>query len=384
MIQKNTGSQFVLGFQYFIYFGVMGIFLPYFNLYCYHLGFSGFEIGLLSAVRTLVIVAFSFVWGVVSDQFSIRKPIYILCNVLSAALWALFMFTTDFKAMLAITIAYAIFYGPIIAFLETFTMELLGKDGNNKKKYGNIRVWGSLNFIMVVVILGKLTDSLHVEIIIPLILAGSLIQAFFSLWVPAGTRTGVGSFFKNIGNLLNIRMGVFLISSFLMLASHGTYYGFFSIHLEKLGYDNTFIGLAWGLASISEIFIMLRSDVIFNRFSIKNVLVFSFCVAVIRWFILFAAVSPTMILFAQVLHAVTYGTFHIACILYMDELTTKETKTFGQVTNNAVSYGLGMMTGFVINGIYFEKFGALLFAMSAIMALAGGALVMSTPKARGD
>jgi len=37
--------KFVLGSQYFLYFGVMGIFLPYFNLYCYHLDFrqTGFR-----------------------------------------------------------------------------------------------------------------------------------------------------------------------------------------------------------------------------------------------------------------------------------------------------------------------------------------------------
>ena len=79
-----------------------------------------------------------------------------------------------------------------------------------------------------------------------------------------------------------------------------------------------------------------------------------------------------MIFFAQILHAFTYGAFHIACILYMDELSSKETKTFGQVANNAVSYGLGMMAGFMFNGYFFETFGSRLYIASAIMALSGG------------
>ena len=50
--QYRYAIMLVIGSQYFLYFGVLGIFLPYFNLYCYHLGFSGFEIGTLSALRT--------------------------------------------------------------------------------------------------------------------------------------------------------------------------------------------------------------------------------------------------------------------------------------------------------------------------------------------
>ena len=58
--------KFIISSQYFIYFGVLGIFLPYFNLYCYHLGFSGFQIGVLSALRSLVMVLFPLTeleWG---------------------------------------------------------------------------------------------------------------------------------------------------------------------------------------------------------------------------------------------------------------------------------------------------------------------------------
>ena len=54
--------------QYFLYFGVMGIYLPYFNLYCYHLGFSGFDIGVLSALRSIALVVFPMAWGALADQ----------------------------------------------------------------------------------------------------------------------------------------------------------------------------------------------------------------------------------------------------------------------------------------------------------------------------
>ena len=72
--------------QYFLYFGAMGVFLPYFNLYCLHIGFSGFQIGSLNAVRAIVLILFSILWGILADRRGLRRPIYILCSFSSIAI----------------------------------------------------------------------------------------------------------------------------------------------------------------------------------------------------------------------------------------------------------------------------------------------------------
>ncbi len=370
---SRSSFKFVVGSQYFLYFGVMGIFLPYFNLYCYHLNFSGLQIGTLSAIRSVALILFPLILGALADRFQIRKPIYILCNFISTTIWIFFFYTTDFWAMLVITVFYGMFYAPIISFLEAFTMDILGTE---KKSYGRVRGWGSMAFIMTVTVLGRIIDLYSIEIILIMIFAGSLAQALISVKIPDIRIKKQAPFTLKAKALLKRRVTVFLFCAFLMLVSHGTYYGFFSIHLENLGYDNTFIGIAWALASIAEILVMIKSDRIFKRFSLENVLVFSFMVAAVRWFALFFATSPAVILFLQVFHAVTYGTFHVASILYIDSLTPDETKTLGQAVNNAVTYGLGLMVGFFINGYLFETMGSFaLFMISSFIALAGGVLL---------
>jgi PPP family 3-phenylpropionic acid transporter len=360
----------VIGSQYFLYFGVLGIFLPFFNLYCYHLGFSGFRIGILSAVRSTALVLFPLIWGALADRLNARRPIYILCCFCSALIWMMYLFTVDFWPMLAITIFYGIFFSPIISFLEAFTMDILG---NEKKSYGRIRVWGSFSFIIVVLVLGKIIDLYSVEIIVVLILAGSLMLSVISTQIPVLQIDKRKRLSRGAKSLLDRHVLVFLFCAFLMLVSHGAYYGFFSIHLENLGFGSTFIGLTWALASGAEILVMLRSDQIFNRFSIKAVLIFSFMVAALRWFILFFVQSAVAILLAQVLHAVTYGTFHIASILYIDRLAPDKAKTLGQAVNNATSYGLGLMVGFFFNGYLYEITGSsALFMISSLIALCGG------------
>ena len=371
MAAENKRSyHLVIGSQYFLYFGVLGIFLPFFNLYCYHLGFSGFRIGILSAVRSLALVLFPLIWGALADRLNARQPIYILCCFCSALIWMLYLFTVDFWPMLVISIFYGMFFSPIISFLEAFTMDILGKE---KKSYGRIRVWGSISFIAVVVILGRIIDLYSVEIIVVLILAGSLMLSVISTQIPGIQTAKRKRLSAGAKSLLDRGVLVFLFCAFLMLVSHGAYYGFFSIHLANLGFGSTFIGLTWALASAAEILVMLRSDQIFNRFSIKAVLIFSFMVAALRWLILFFVQSAAAILLTQVLHAVTYGTFHIASILYIDQLAPDRAKTLGQAVNNATSYGLGLMVGFFLNGYLYEITGSFaLFIISALIALVGG------------
>ena len=360
----------VIGSQYFLYFGVLGIFLPFFNLYCYHLGFSGFRIGILSAVRSVVMVLFPIIWGALADRLNARRPIYILCNFCSALIWMLYLFTVDFWPMLVITVFYGMFYAPIISFLEAFTMDLLGRE---KKSYGRIRAWGSISFIMIVLVLGKIIDLYSVEIIVVLVLAGSLMLSTISTRIPDIQIAQKKRLTPGARSLIDRRVLVFLFCAFLMLVSHGAYYGFFSIHLENLGYGTTFIGLTWALASAAEILVMIRSDRIFKRFSLEAVLIFSFLVAALRWFILFFAQSAPAILLSQVLHAVTYGTFHMASILYIDRLAPDKAKTLGQAVNNAVTYGLGLMVGFFFSGYLYEITGSfVLFIISCLIALSGG------------
>lgn len=357
--------------QYFLYFGAMGVFLPYFNLYCLEIGFSGFQIGSLSAVRAAVMIIFSLLWGFWADRKGLRRPIYILCSFASAALWALFLTTTDFRFMLVITVIYGAFYAPIISFLEAFAMDVLGK---TKHRYGRTRAWGSVAFIGVVLVLGEMIDRYSVSIIIVLVLAISAAQSMAAISMPriASSRQAQP---HDAVKLFSVHTVVFLLCAFLMLVSHGAYYGFFSIHLAQLGYGASFIGLCWALASTAEVVVMINSARLFARFSFKRVLVISFAAAALRWSILYVAQSALVILASQLLHAVTYAAFHMAGILYMDQLAPASDKTLGQAVNNAATYGLGLSVGFFASGALYEPGNsAPLFLFSAGVSLAGGLL----------
>lgn len=376
----SQGVKLSIRAQYFLYFGMMGIYLPYFNLYLYHIQLSGVQIGVISALRSVLLVIFPVLWGLLADRYQARRLIYISCNLASAAMAAFYLVTTRFEWLIVITLGYGIFFSPIISFLEAITLDALGTE---KKQYGQTRVWGSIAFIFVVVLVGRLIDIHPVSIILPMILAGGILQSVVALGVPSTPTMVRPKIYGSAAYLMQPRSLVFLTCAFLMLVSHGAYYGFFSIHLEKLGFGKTFIGGAWAVASTAEIFVMLHSARLFKRFSLETIMVFSLSIAAIRWFLLAFIDSGPVIMGTQVLHAFTYGAFHISSILYVDALSSAASKTFGQAVNNAVSYGLGLMTGFFLSGYLYEAIGShALFLTSGGIALAGGLIMKLYQRSR--
>ncbi len=359
-----------------MYFSIMGLYLPYFNLYLAHIHLTGVQIGTLSAIRSILLVVFPIAWGMLADRLQARRGVYLLCALASAAASALYLVTTGFHGLVWVTILYGIFYSPIISFLESFTMDILG---HRKTSYGQTRVWGSIAFIAVVLITGKLIHVFPIHLILVMVLSFGILQAALALFLPEIRRPASpgGPVPPAPGRLGGTEGIVFLTAAFLMLMSHGGYYGFFSIHLEQLGFDSTFIGIAWAVASISEIAVMLRSRSFFKRFSLENVMIGAFGVAAARWFLLSGITTGPLIWLTQVLHAVTYGAFHMACILYIDRLSSEKSKTLGQAVNNAVSYGLGLMAGFFVSGYLFETAGSrVMFVVSGYTAVAGGLLLV--------
>jgi PPP family 3-phenylpropionic acid transporter len=272
--------------------------------------------------------------------------------------------------MVIITVLYTAFFAPLISFLEAFTMDTLQ---SRKAAYGKVRVWGSIGFITVVILMGRLIDHFPIRLILVLIFCGSLLQALSSLRMPRLDTEH--RFSSETRSFLQPRIIVFLTCGFLMLVSHGAYYGFFSIHLENLGYSRTFIGFSWALASAAEILVMIRSEAVFRKFSLERVLLFSFAVAALRWLLLYSFSQAAAILLIQTLHAATYGLFHMASILYIDRQSPDRAKTLGQAINNSVQYGFGLMVGFFMSGFLYERIGsAALFLVSGAIALATGLL----------
>jgi len=97
--------------------------------------------------------------------------------------------------------------------------------------------------------------------------------------------------------------------------------------------------------------------------------------AFVRWLAYTGSPRLPMLLGAQVLHAFTFGAFHVAAVIGTHRLFPEALRASGQSIYSGVTFGAGSVVGFVVAGRLYETWGSSsLFQASAWVALAAALL----------
>ena len=168
----------------------------------------------------------------------------------------------------------------------------------------------------------------------------------------------------------------FLLSCMLMQAAHAPFYAFFTLYLEHYGYDKSLIGGLWALGVLAEIGVFMLMHRLFGLFRIVTLLQLSFMVTVVRW--LLVAAFPeflSVILFSQLLHAVTFGVYHASAIQLIHRLFRYSHQHRGQALYSSMSFGVGGSLGSLYSGYLWEQAGPASIYVAAAAAASISALV---------
>lgn len=361
---------------YFFYFAMLGATAPFLPLYFQHLGFAPARIGELVAIPMLMRCLAPNLWGWLGDRSGQRLRIVrfgALCTLLSFAL----IFVDHSYAWLALVMAlHAFFWHAVLPQFEVITLAHLREQS---ARYSQIRLWGSIGFIVAVIGLGELFQRFSpglFPLTTALILAGILLG---SLWVPNAApqaRAGQGGEGGFLAQLRRPGVPAFFLCVCLMQLSHGPYYTFLTLHLESLGYARGFIGQMWALGVVAEIVLFLFMARILTRFSVRWVLAASFLLAALRWLLLGNLADHLgVLLFAQLLHAATFGSFHAAAIHFVQRSFGPNQQGQGQALYAALA-GSGGALGALYAGYSWGGLGpSWTFAIASLVALAAAFII---------
>ncbi|HRP66419.1 MAG TPA: MFS transporter, partial [Thauera sp.] len=265
----------------------------------------------------------------------------------------------------------AFFWSAALPLVEGLTFAHLGDEGH---RYGSIRVWGSVGFIVAVLGLGYLLDHLPIEAVL-WITAAILLGIFVcALFVPEARRAPEPRAVASLGDTLRRpEVRALLGACFLMSAAHGALYVFYSIFLVDNGYDKALVGWMWTLGVVAEIVVFMLMPRIAKRFSLRAILLFSFACAVVRFLMIgWGADSLAVLMFAQLLHGASFGAYHAAAIAVVNLWFPGRLQARGQALYGSLSFGAGGMLGGLLSGYTWEPLGAAwTFTMGSVFALAG-------------
>lgn len=373
-VQKNYHWR-IAGF-YFFYFAFVGMFSPYWSLYLKSIHFDAVQIAILMSVQPVMRMLAPALWGWLADHTG-KRLLVVQGAALCAALSYLgVFFTTDFYPLLFVIALMGFFWSASMPLVEATTFTYLGK---NAAHYGRIRSWGSVGFIVAVLGLGYAFDYVAIAW---LLWAGAIIKLgilFFSRQIPPTEIVAHHTDSQPIMRLVMQSQVLALFGTcFLMAVAHGPYYTFYSIYLVEHGYAKSAVGWLWALGVICEIGVFFAMPWLLRRLTLPQILMASLVCAVVRFLIIgWCADSLALMLFAQVLHAATFGAFHASAVALVHHFFQGRHQSKGQALFGSVTYGAGGMLGGLASGPIWQHWGAsVLYSMSAAAALLGLLLML--------
>ncbi|OSM06908.1 MFS transporter [Magnetofaba australis] len=365
-----------LAAYYGCFFAVLGIWLPYWPLYLESVGISHESIGVLTALTMGLRMLGTPFWGHLADRRG-RALVIISTAFASAFAFSLYFWGTQLYWLIAVTAFYGFVHAAAMPLVDATAMETSLKTGGD---YGRVRVWGSIGFIVCSVALGALVDWRGVAIILPVILGLLIVDAFLTTRMPRPAHTAPHADAEAPTSLLRDPAARwFYAGAMLMQFSHAGYYGFYSIHLEANGYSRTLIGALWALGVIAEVAVLANSNWILKRFGVSRVLLLSLILASLRWSVIGATLWLPLLLAAQLLHAFTFGSFHVASVRRCHDLAAPEQRGSAQAWYSAFSFGVGGSGGLLMSGFLYGAVGSA--ALFAIMSLAAALGVIASLRA---
>ena len=356
---------------YFIYYFFVGLFTPYWGLYLQSLHFNAFQIGmLLSLFQFSRIFAPNF-WGWLADRTQVRAR-WIRFTALAGVVGFCGIFSADsFYLILLIMMAMSIFTSSTLPLAESLTLSHLSSHKGNSG-YSRIRLWGSIGFICAAFSLGFIIDLTNINAIVWALLITQALIFLFATKIPEKNLPVKKEKKRPIMKvLLDPQVICILVGCALMVSSHGLLYNFYSIFLKANNYSSLIIGCLWSIGVICEIFIFLLMPKILKKINIKQVILISLAFAVLRFFLIGTFIDNLLIIIlAQMMHAATFGSFHVASIHTVEHFFNKDHHARGQSLYNSITYGVGGAIGGIGGGLMIQKVGAdLTFTLSALLPL---------------
>ena len=359
---------------YLFYFASLGALIPYWSLYLKSEGFSSLAIGQLMALLMATKIISPNLWGWLADHTGRRMQVVRLGSLLALLSFAGIFLADGFWQVALVMLLFSFFWNAVLPQFEATTLSHLGERSH---RYSMIRLWGSIGFIIAVATIGPVLDLTG-----PALLPAILLGLFIAIWL---SSLGVAEKAPPPGDqahqplwqvLRRPEVLALLAVCFLVQASHGPYYTFYTIYMEDFGYSRTAIGQFWALGVLAEVVIFLVMAPLVCRFGLRRLLLLATLLTGLRW--LLTGLLPELLsvmLFAQLLHAASFGIFHATAIALFHRFSIGRNHGRGQALYSSLSFGAGGAFGALYSGILWDSvgpFSAYLLAM--LMALLAAAI----------
>ena len=349
---------FLLSSFYFFYFAVVGVYIIFMPKVLSGLGYSAEEIGIIFAagplVRFILPMLFSLGLRVSRNIFN-----FALFVMVSSAI-SFYFSVNDFYMLLFSNI----FLGAGLSLVHP-SIEVVSLTEIGKERYGKVRLFGSVGFVLVALVLVEFLSS--AQIALNFLLTLTVITAGVAFVI----MTKVDKLQEKRAEELPNDIAIFKawqlwLGLILMQLSFGAFYNFFTIYATDHGIALDVTIYLWSVGVLAEI-VMLFYQGKFLKDNLLFLLQLTTLLTAFRWFLLFLFADNLVVLYlSQTIHAFSFALFHSAAIAYLYNFY--KNKVLAQQFFSGITYGLGGLVGSLLSGYIYENYPEYLFLSSAFIA----------------
>jgi len=353
---------------FFFFFALIGVYVIFLPKILQNFHYTSVQIGIIFSIAPLMrfITPFFFL-----RHFKLNKNVFYHALVAMLLTILLFYTTVEHFLFFAITnVIYGIASGLILPYVETYALKTL-----QKEHYGKARLYGSIGFIFVALLLAKLLHDNYIGM--HFIAVTILMSVWFAFRIAQNNHDFTDEKHQADAHFHFGKTIPLWISIFLMQVSFGAFYSFFTIYESEHHLSLPTISYLWTFGVICEIVLFYYQSHLL-RFPLLRLIRLTLFVTIFRWLLLFWFPDNIWIVFfSQSIHALSFALYHSATLSYLSayyhnhKLAAQFYYGFG--------FGLGGFAGSLIAGY---SYGPYLFLVSASIALLAfiAALFYTPPK----
>lgn len=342
-------------------------------------GFSADQIGLVYAVPVLVMLGLNLLVGRLADRAGDWRQVIVTGALLAGIVPFALFWVAGFWAILTVWTLGTVAQQAIVPVADAACMRFCRRRGSD---YGVIRAFGTVGYLLVIILSGYLVAWYGGEIFLPLFAGLALLRGLVALGLPnfraersAATPSPTPS--PAASRLRQVMKPWFLLPLVgwaIINATHLLLTAFQGLLFKEQGIEPQTIGLLIAVGAMSEAVMFFSFRRFAGRWSARQLILLSALVSVLRWTAM--AFSPGVgILFAlQLLHSLTYALGFLGCMNFIANWTSEDIAAEAQGFFAVLQQATAAIAFFAFGSLA-ASWGAYAYLASAAFAALGAVLI---------
>ncbi|WP_042472499.1 3-phenylpropionate MFS transporter [Bacillus ndiopicus] len=343
--------------NFFTFYMTWGIFLPYWTGFLIEA--KGLTVGQASLIMSFGLavrgISTMFAFPYISRKRSSKRVLDILA-IASLITVLFFIPASSFNSLFIVTLLFSFFFPALMPALDSVAGILVQ---HGQLHYGKSRSYGSLGFVVMVLIVSVITGKFGDVTIVWLLLGGLIMLVILNTRpAPAILLEKAKEKHSNKFSLKQLLQTpnflIVIIIAVLLQGAHASYYNYGYIYLQELEVPKYYIGLIINIGVFFEIIFFAKSDRLVGHLKPVTLLIIAAIGSTMRW--LMVSLVPTIPIFiiSQSLHAVSFALAHFAVILFFTQHLKKEQIPTAQGMYNAFAMSWSTAALTLLGGYLYE------------------------------